>query len=350
MDKLATIWQEIPLWVKTILSDFSIVIFVLIIGKILAFFFSEKMKELRLNEHFKIPVSFSKREEENENGASNIISFLISITVWGYGICWILENHQFKDSIANFLKISSKLWTVGLFIGLAFFCGNLLTRGILGLFRNSFLSQKIDSLADNSGSRGEPFSESLAKAMGAFIFVSTLLVVFLGFAELFNLSVTLTALSALWNFEIRLFSVLVTILIGWLGINFISKSQNSLPPANESTRFLENNASLAIAIVTVLVAIDLLTPHGSFILFAAILVMVVLCFAPYQEALYDLYAGINLKYNKVRKIVMDGKHFSITNIGLLKSSLSGTDGTVQQFPNRKILDVYFQTRSEPFNH
>ncbi|MBF0406848.1 MAG: hypothetical protein HQM10_05820 [Candidatus Riflebacteria bacterium] len=344
MASLLAFWKQVPEDMKLILFDFLILVIAFVSGKLVSIFSTSKLTELGINEHFNSPFDFSKVEDKNQKGASDYIGILLSGTVWFLAASWIANVHKNKNIAGMLFETLGRVWTVAILAGLAFFCGNLLAKNIMGIFRNAFFIEKIESMFKNQDFRGESFADTIAKAIGSIIFCFTFLLVFLSFAETFNMKMTLSAVSSVWSLGINLFTSIIAISIGWAAINYISNSEEFSSTDLNKKPSMNYQARIGIVLVTTLFALDMVASAAGTLLWVGMLLVLGVLIVPAKRYLFDIWAGFSLEFYQIKNVTIEGRLFYIETIRLLETDLRDSGGEIQTHPNHFILAAHFQEK------
>ncbi|MBF0500149.1 MAG: hypothetical protein HQM09_08450 [Candidatus Riflebacteria bacterium] len=344
MEKTSALLQQLPEGIKLLFSDVFIAVFVMVFGKIVAYICLERLNNIGINEYFRMPLDTSKITDEKQKGAADVISFFVEGSVWLMGACWIANVHENKEVSNMIFMTLGRLWVIAVLAGLTLSCGNLLAKGIMGIIRNSYLKENIDALTISGSFRGESFSDSIAKAIGAIIYCFVFMLVFLSFAETFHLTSTLAAMTTIWSLGIRLFSAGMAVFIGFLGVTCAVYTREQDSGVNAVSP-VQNHARTIIIVVTTILAIDLISSASSTILWFTVMILLAVFLLPLKENIFDFFAGLFLSSYQVKQVQMNGMLFTIDKIGVLNCSIIDEEGVVLTAPNRTVFIAHFRSKS-----
>lgn len=348
MNNLLNLWVQIPWLVKAVSADLLLFLVALLGGKLVSYFSLEKLKELRINEHFRWPLEPGNREIDSghEHGASDFIAFFLMINVWLLGIYGIFAVHQAGEWQASLLVFLQGLWRLAFVTICTAFGAILAAGGIIGVIRSPFIKNRLNSMYPNADPREESLAESLAKATGTFVFATAALLILLAFTEIFQLTLLRVTLGAVWSLTLRLFSATAALCIGGLGLFFLLHTKELAPETEHQKPTLDLQARIGLILVTTLFAIDLIASSIGAIFWVALVLFVGLFIVPLKERLFHIWAGFSLDFHQIKTVEFRGKTLSLEKVGILYTEVRYPDGKIDHLPNHDLLAAWQAAQNE----
>ncbi|HMF13668.1 MAG TPA: hypothetical protein VKE94_15225, partial [Gemmataceae bacterium] len=190
-----------------------------------------------------------------------------------------------------------------------------------------------------------PHSE-MAGAVGAAVYLFSVLLVLLIAADLFDWPLTRTSALALWQFAQHLMVACAALFIGCLGANWARSLATSDGASTPEKRASQYTALGIVAASTVLAVAVLLSTAGVLVGLAALAIVGLLVWMV-RGYLPDVTAGLQLRAHKVDVVSLDGEPWQVDEIGFLATQVSRR-GEFIRLPNRQVLESRLNgTTAEP---
>jgi hypothetical protein len=185
--------------------------------------------------------------------------------------------------------------------------------------------------------------QDVSGPVGAGVYCLTLLVALLTAADSFDLPLTRSAATGLWQLAQTLLIAGAAVLIGCIGARWARDLPAPNSAASPQQKAAHATALSVMAGTTILAAGVLLFSAGMRMSLALLVIVGILAWLG-RSHLLDLVAGLRLKLDKVSTVWFEGEAWQVSEVGWLQSEV-GRAGEFGRVPNRLLLQA--TTRTAP---
>ena len=251
---------------------------------------------------------------------------------------WVLAWQRGLPQIAETLGLLlGQAWLIA---GTAVGClalSRLLVSALLRCIQHETIRIRLDEYFPTTNPDGERFSDSAARVVGIGLYIMVFALVFVVLADLMGWTTTSALASGLWSTIIQLGGVGIALLMAW-GIWRWTEADE----VNRGTR----RAELLAFFGTTILSAWILTSTLTFLLTLVVLAVLLYVLWVNREHLPDLWAGVYLRLNKGKSMLLNGDLVQIVKISLLSTRIE-LQGRESQWRNRDLFTAL--QRAKPTN-
>jgi hypothetical protein len=330
LNELQTWWQNMTPQMQAALQEGGLVLVALLGGQFLGTMVARTLRGKKFDAALRLPGSAPVAPEaEHGIGPTMVAGLLVRLTIWAGAAWWLAHKHDRVDLANTLGLIINRTWALATVLVAALALGSMLARRLMDCLRD------LPGAASRNAAAAPKWN--VAGAVGAVVYVVSLLLVLLITADLFDWPLTRTSALALWQFAQHLMIAGAALLIGSLGARWARDLVTPEGPASLEVRAGQYTGLGIIAATTVLAVAVLLSGAGLIIGLAA---LAVLGFVLWMVRGYlpDITAGLQLRVHKVQQVWFEGTQWNVSSIGLLTAQV-GRAGEFWQLQNRRLLEA-----------
>jgi hypothetical protein len=276
----------------------------------------------------------SHADAEADSGftPSFVAGVLVRLTVWAAAASWLAREYgriELADTLGLIIK---RTWALTTVLVASLLVGGLLARRLIACLGGI---PKAGPVPARSGGAGPQLS--VAGAVGAGVYLLTLLLVLLIAADWFDWPLTRASAQALWQFAQHLLIACAALFIGGLGASWARDLATPDASASPEKRAGQYTALGIVAATTVLAVAVLLSSAGVLLGLAALAVLGLVLWMV-KGYLPDVAAGLQLRAHKVSEVCLDGEPWQVAEIGFITTQVSRR-GECSRLPNRQVLEA-----------
>jgi hypothetical protein len=337
-EQLQTWWQNVGPERQVLLKEGALVLLALIGGHVIGGMVARWLRGRNLDAALRLPGGVPA--DSRSFTPSFVASLLVRFTIWAGAVWWLAQRHGREEFAATLGLIINRTWALATVLTAALTLGSFLAR------RLTECLQGLPGSEPGPGRGGAALVRGgVASAVGAGVYLLSVLLVLLIAADLFDWPLTRSSALALWEFAQHLLIALAALFIGGLGARW---ARDMVTPEGGTSPEKRAGQVTGLGIIagTTILAVTVLLAGAKLLLGLTALGVLGLLLWLVRGYLPDVVAGLQLRAHQVREVYFEGVAWQVAEVGFLNTRLvhGGQFGEVQ---NRRVLEARMTGASMP---
>jgi hypothetical protein len=335
LDEVQTFWQELTPETQSAVQTGSVLVAALLGGHVLGSMVARGLRAKNFDAALRMPGASPSGTPEHGITPTFVGGMLVRLTVWAAAAWWLAHTHGWTDVAATLKLALSRTWAVAAMLVAALSLGSLLSQRLIDCLGGARAAADPAHLRNGHGTAGP--QRGAAGAVGAAAYFLVVLLVLLVAADFFEWPLTRGAAVALWQLAENLLIAGAALLVGFLGARWardLAVTHGTVTPEQRAG----NYTALGIMAVTTVVAIGVLLSRPGMLIGLAVIAALGLSLWLLRGHLPDVFAGLQLRTQKVREVWFEGEPWHVTDVGFLTTQVT-RGGAVHRLQNRLVLDA-----------
>jgi hypothetical protein len=339
-EQLQTWWQNVTPETQALLKEGALLLLALVGGHLIGGMVARVLRARNFDAVLRLPGSAAT--DGRSFTPTFVAGLLVRFSLWAAAVSWLAHRHGREELAATLGLILNRTWALATVLTAAMTLGSFLARRLM------------ECLPGLPGTGSEPGAgrgavgaarSGVAGAVGAGVYLLSILLVLLIAADLFDWPLTRASALALWEFGQHLLIAVAALFIGGLGARWARDMVTAEGSASPEKRAGQMTGLGIIAGTTILAVTVLLSGAGLLLGLAALGILGLLLWLV-RGYLPDVVAGLQLRAHQVRDVYFEGVAWQVAEIGFLNTRVvhGGQFGEVQ---NRRVLEARMHGASVP---
>jgi hypothetical protein len=338
-EQLQTWWQNVTPETQALMKEGGLLLLALVGGHFIGGMVARGLRGRNFDAVLRLPGSAAT--DSKSFTPTFVAGLLVRFTIWAGALWWLAHRHGREELAGTLGMIINRTWALATVLVAAMTLGSFLARRLMDCLQG--LPGTGSEAFAGRGGAAAPRS-GVAGAVGAAVYLLSVLLVLLIAADLFDWPLTRSSALALWQFGQHLLIAMAALFIGSLGARW-ARDMVAEGGASPEKRAGQMTGLAIIAGTTILAVTVILSGAGLLLGLAALGVLGFLLWLV-RGYLPDVVAGLQLRAHQVREVYFEGVPWQVAEVGFLNTRVvhGGQFGEVQ---NRRVLEARMQGASVP---